>query len=239
VSLLDSIERPSLDDERPKRVLSADELQRLLAAVDEHYRLVFELTAETGARLGEALGLVWGDVDFAAQTIRFTHQLGKRGERVALKTKRSRRSVEITPALVAKLRAAKVAASDSADHGFVFVSRAGTPHDHRNIGGRVLARAVTAARLDAVERDGKVVEHAPTFHNLRHSHGSALIAAGWDLEEVSARLGHANIATTMRAYVYEYEASRRSDDRRNRLAALYSPDGDPQGDVVVETHPVR
>jgi site-specific recombinase XerD len=36
----------------------------------------------------------------------------------------------------------------------------------------------------------------PPFHSLRHSHGSALIAAGWDIEDVSARLGHANIATT-------------------------------------------
>jgi integrase len=189
--------------------------------VDEPYRLVFELAAETGARLGEALGLVWSNVDLDAQTVCFTHQLGKHGERVALKTKRSRRCVEITPALVAKLRAAKVAASGSGEHDFVFVTRAGTPHDHRNIGGRVLARAVKRAALEAVERDGQVVEHAPTFHNLRHSHGSALIAGGWDIEEVSARLGHANVATTMRAYVHEYEAARRSDDRRNRLAALY------------------
>ena len=101
----------------------------------------------------------------------------------------------------------------------------------------MLARAVAAAGLEAVERDGKLVEHAPTFHNLRHSHGSALIAAGWDIEEVSARLGHANVATTMRAYVHEYEASRRSDDRRNRLAVLYSTDAEPREDVVVGIHP--
>ena len=89
------------------------------------------------------------------------------------------------------------------------------------------------AGLEAVEREGKVVEHAPTFHNLRHSHGSALIAAGWDIEEVSARLGHANVATTMRAYVHEYEAARRSDDRRNRLAALYGDaPPEPHGEVV-------
>jgi len=238
VSLLDKIERPSLDDERPKRTLSADELRRLIAAVDEPYRLVFELAAETGARLGEALGLVWGNVDLDAQTVCFTHQLGKRGERVALKTKRSRRCVEVTPGLVAKLRAARIATSASGEHDFVFLSRAGTPRDHRNIGGRVLARAVERAGLEAVERDGKVVEHAPTFHNLRHSHGSALIAAGWDIEEVSARLGHANVATTMRAYVHEYEAARRSDDRRNRLAALYGSDDAPAAGVVASL-PVR
>lgn len=85
----------------------------------------------------------------------------------------------------------------------------------------MLARAVRRAGLEAVERDGQVLEHAPTFHSLRHSHGSALIAAGWDIEEVSARLGHANIATTQRTYVHAYEAARRSEQRRGRLAALY------------------
>jgi integrase len=142
-------------------------------------------------------------------------------DRVPLKTKRAERFLEITPQLTSKLRVAKLAASRSSDHDFVFVSRAGTPHDHRNIGGRVLARAIKKAGLEAIERDGKVLEPAPTFHNLRHSHGSALIAAGWDIEEVSSRLGHANVSTTARIYVHEYDAARRSQHRRDRLAAMY------------------
>jgi integrase len=232
VALLDRVERPSIEDERPKRVLTPDELQRLIAAVDDPYRLIFELTAETGARLGEALGLVWGEVDLDHQTITFTHQLS-RGGRVPLKTSRSRRCVEVTPSLVAKLRTAKLAAVDSGDHAFVFVTRAGTAHDHRNIGGRVLARAVKGAGLEAVERNGELVEPAPTFHNLRHSHGSALIAAGWDIEEVSARLGHSDIGTTQRAYVHAYDAARRSDRRRNRLAAMYQDVSERSGGAVV------
>ncbi|MGO9974195.1 MAG: tyrosine recombinase XerC [Solirubrobacteraceae bacterium] len=232
VTLLDKTERPSLEDERPKRVLTAEELRRLIAAVEEPYKLIFELTAETGARLGEALGIVWGEVDLDAQTVTFTHQLSK-GQRVPLKTKRSRRCVEITPTLVAKLRAGKLAAADSGDHSYVFTTRNGTPHDHRNVGGRVLARAVKRADVGAIERDGTIVEPAPTFHNLRHSHGSALIAAGWDIEEVSARLGHADTAVTMSAYVHAFDAARRSDDRRNRLASMYSESAAaPAGTVV-------
>jgi integrase len=98
---------------------------------------------------------------------------------------------------------------------------------HRNIAGRVLTRAVKRAGLSAVKRDGVVVEYAPTFHSLRHSHGSALIAEGWDIEEVSAGLGHANIGTTQRIYVHAYDAARRSEQRRNRLAALYTDERDP------------
>jgi integrase len=39
VARLDRVERPSIEDKRPKRVLGPDELRRLLAAVDAPYRL--------------------------------------------------------------------------------------------------------------------------------------------------------------------------------------------------------
>jgi integrase len=115
-----------------------------------------------------------------------------------------------------------MAAANSAPHALVFTSRAESGHDHRNIGGRVLARAVKRAGLDAVrDRQGAVITPAPTFHDLRHSHASALIAQGWDVAEVSARLGHASVGTTHRIYVHEFDVARRSDDRRQRLTKLY------------------
>jgi integrase len=218
-------------------VLSPDELRRLLDSVDQRYRLIYELAAETGGRLAETLGLVWGEVDLDAQTVCFTHQLDRHGQRVPLKTKRSQRCVEVTPALVSKLREAKVAAGRSGPYDRVFVTRNLTGHDHRNIGGRALARAVTRAGLEAVERDGQAVQHAPTFHSLRHSHGSALIAAGWDIEEVSARLGHSDVGTTQRAYVHAYDAARRSAGRRDRLTAMYSGDEGHHDGIVQALQP--
>jgi integrase len=101
------------------------------------------------------------------------------------------------------------------------VSRAGTPLEQSNISGRLMARAVKASGLEAVERNGEVVEAAPTPHDLRHTHASRLIADGWNVEEVSRRLGHSSVATTMRTYIHEFEAARRSAERRERLNALY------------------
>ena len=221
VSLLDRVERPSSDDEKPKRILTGDELRALLGGIDADYSALFALGAETGARLAEVLGLAWENIDVEAQTVTFTHQLDRNGERVPLKTKRSRRVLEVTPQLVSTLRRHKLATAYSGPHDLVFTSRTGRGHDHRNIGGRVLSRGVKRAGLQAVERNGVTIEPAPTFHALRHSHASALIAAGWDIAEVSARLGHSSIATTQRIYVHQFDAARRSDDRRNRLAALY------------------
>jgi integrase len=224
VALLDRVERPNSDDEKPKRIMNSDELAKLLHAVDEKHRLIFDMAAETGCRLAEALGIAWENVNFEDPAIAFTHQLDRKGKRVPLKTKRSRRVLEVTRPLIGRLREHKIAAAGSAPHELVFTSRTGSGHDHRNIGGRVLARAVKRAGLEAVEdRHGVIVQPAPTFHDLRHSHASALIAQGWDIEEVSARLGHASVATTQRIYVHAFDAARRSGQRRERLAALYAP----------------
>ena len=70
----------------------------------------------------------------------------------------------------------QIGSHEGTEHDLVFTTRAGTGHDHRNIAGRVLRRAVTRAALGAVVRNGTVVQPAPTFHTFRHSHASALIA---------------------------------------------------------------
>jgi integrase len=49
-----------------------------------------------------------------------------------------------------------------------------------------------------------------TFHSLRHSHASALIAGGVDIMEVSRRLGHGSPAITLRLYGHLWN---KNDDR--------------------------
>jgi integrase len=66
--------------------------------------------------------------------------------RVPLKTTRSRRVIEIPPSLVAELRTHKLASVYSGEHDYVFSSRTGAGLDHRNVAGRVLARAVKKAK---------------------------------------------------------------------------------------------
>lgn len=220
VRALDRDERPR-SDEREKRILSADELSALLDAIEPEHRLLFAFAAATGARLGEVLGIRWHGIEFEAGSALISHQLDRQGTYVPLKTKRSRRTIELPASLVTQLRAHKLASPYSGEHDYVFASRSGAGHDHRNIGGRVLKRAVKRAGLGDELRDGVVVKHAPTFHSLRHSHGSALIASGWDLEEVSARLGHRDVTVTARVYVHAYESAKRSAARALRLEAMY------------------
>lgn len=235
VAALDSVERPSTADESAKRILNADELARFLSATLPRYRLLFELAGETGMRLSEVLGLAWGEVNLTEQTLTLTHQLDRDGRRQPLKTKRSRRVLEITPRLAAGLREHKRECGRLADHELVFTTSTGRGFQQRNLG-RAMTKAVERAGLgQVVDAHGEVVVPAPSFHDLRHSHASALIAAGWDIAEVSARLGHASVVTTQRIYVHQFDAARRSDDRRDRLAALYAPTGaaTPGGTEVI------
>lgn len=61
-------------------------------------------------------------------------------------------------------------------------------------------------------------------HDLRHTHVSRLIADGWDPVEVAARIGDA-LETTLRVYAHEFDARRRSEERRRVLEARYGEGG--------------
>jgi integrase len=52
-----------------------------------------------------------------------------------------------------------------------------------------------------------------TFHALRHSHASALIASGLDVLTVSRRLGHGSPAVTLTIYAHLFS--------KTDLAACY------------------
>lgn len=214
---LDRSERPR-HDERERRILSGDELARLIAAAKPPYRDVIATAAGLGTRLGETLGITWRDVDLDAGTVTIAHQIDRHGRRVELKTKRSRRVIEAPGSVLAMLRAHKLASDASGDGDLVFTSRAGGPLEHRNVARRGLTPAVKAAGLDA---DGR---RPPTMHELRHAHASAWIADGGDLVELSARLGHRDPAITASVYSHEFEKAARSDRRRARLDSIYGAD---------------
>lgn len=214
VRLLDRSERPR-SDQRERRVLSGEELERLIAAADDRYRPIFAFAAGTGARLGEVLGLKWRSLDLERGTASITHQLDRQGRYVELKTARSRRTVELPASLVSLLRVRKLETPYSGADDYVFSARTGGPLEHRNVAGRALRRAVERAGLEQGEAP------APTFHALRHGFASAWIASGGDLVELSAHLGHRDPAITASTYSHEFEKAARSDARRARLDGIF------------------
>lgn len=79
------------------------------------------------------------------------------------------------------------------------------------VGGRLPSEALVFGRWDGEPRSPnaltkewqvamKAAELSVTFHSLRHTHASTLIAAGLDVLTISRRLGHGSPAITLSVY---------------------------------------
>ena len=60
----------------------------------------------------------------------------------------------------------------------------------------------------------RISEPDVTFHGLRHTHASQLIASGVDIVTISKRLGHAKPSVTLAIYAHMFT----SDDRKAAVA---------------------
>jgi integrase len=156
------------EDDRPMRVLSAEEEQALLKASPPHLRTLIVAALNTGMRRGELLSLQWNAVDFDQRTI--TVQYSKSGRM---------RHIPMNEVLWKTLHDARPADA----RGAVFTYKSASISD------------VKTAFLKSVARSGIRVCR---FHDLRHTFATRLVLAGVDLATVKELLGHASITTTMR-----------------------------------------
>jgi integrase len=133
------------------------------------------------------------------------YQLSRKGKRVEVKSGKGQRDVVLMPALAQQLRTARLASRSSTDRDPVFVTANGTAVSVRNAT-RQLALTITKAHLDQV-----------TFHALRHTFASILIAQGRDAAFVADQLGHEDPAFTWRTYIHLFRAAQQAKAARDQL----------------------
>lgn len=193
------VRRPGVARTEARHLSAAEVVALLEAASTSRHHTALALIAATGLRRGEALGLRWGDVDLPAATLTVRATLGRVAGALTLtepKTARSRRTVPLSPGLVAMLRAHRLrqledrmrAANVWTETGHVFATETGQPVDPRN-----LLRALTVAAGVAGLPDVGV-------HTLRHSAAVTWLEAGVHTKAVSDLLGHSSIAITGDVY---------------------------------------
>jgi integrase len=168
-------------------------------------RLLWALLAESGLRLGEALGLQhrdWhagcGDTPFVEVVPReHPHQVRVKGggyRRVFVSDRLDRLYGEYLWQLCDA--GAEQAVADL-DQALVFVNLAG---------GTRFGPWRPESVYDLVERLRRdlagQVPQAWTPHWMRHSHATALLLSGVPVHVVSRRLGHADVQTTLRTYAH-------------------------------------
>jgi integrase len=179
------------------RPLTREEVTLFLSATRQYapdeYPL-FLCALRTGMRLGELLGLQWGDVDFHGKFIDVRRNLaaGRLTTPKSGKTRRADMSAQLSETLRSLLTTRK---AETLKNGWshipewVFCNDAGGPYDGDNLRHRVFYRALAKAGLRRVR-----------FHDLRHTFASLLIAQGESLAYVRDQLGHASIQLTVDTY---------------------------------------
>jgi integrase len=209
IALLERSERPRQGRKR-LRTLSREEIERLLVAASDRWRVLLQTAIFTGLRSGELLGLRWQDVDLDAGLIRVRCQLGRDGERVELKTEAARRDVHLAPTLVKTLAAQRLSSPWSADGDPVFASETGGVLDRRNMTRRGVEAAAKRAGLTAV-----------SMHALRHTYASVLIAGGANVKFCQAMLGHTSAAMTLDTYATLWEQAGQAEKATTAMEARF------------------
>ena len=191
------------------QILAAEEVAETLERLHDHPSLypIVALAIGTGARRGEIAALLWSDIDLDAATVRIERALEQtKGQlRVkAPKTAAGRRTVTLPAFVVAALRdhRRKVLETRLALGAGALPAEFPVFGDHE--GNWPSPYNITDRWRDAV-KSRKLPK--VTFHALRHSHASALIAAGLDVVAVSRRLGHASPALTLSVYGHLFAPS--------------------------------
>jgi integrase len=166
----------------PKEIvaLSTDETRRLLdAAAEDRLEALYVLAVHTGMRQGE---------------------MTRRGGKIAFgepKTKKSRRSIRLTPQAVDALRAhlerqlrdMEILGDHYQDQGLIFTTDTGAPINPSNLRQRSFTPLLKRVGLPHMR-----------FHDLRHTCATLLLSRGVHPKFVQELLGHATIAITLDTY---------------------------------------
>jgi integrase len=176
--------------------LTAQECQRLREAIKgDRLEALYLLILGSGLRRGEALGLAWSDVDFAAGTVRVRRSLTEMpGGKPVLgqpKTGSSARVARVLPFALDALRrhweSLTVVPMDLSE-ALVFLSTTGTP---------IFPNNLTRDFAIVTRRAGLGARHV---HELRHAYAAEMLRRGVPLHVVSRQLGHASVAITADIY---------------------------------------
>ena len=188
--------------------LSSEELKLLLDTVHQYFTdhyLLFLFLARTGCRIGEALGLKWGDIDFNGRFINLRRSLS-RGRITTLKNKRERQ-VDMSLQLVETLQAYRLRCKQKglalglgAEPEYVFTNSNGTFMDVNNWRRRVFNKALEKAKLRRIR-----------IHDMRHTYATLRISKGDNIADASHQLGHHSPKFTMDFYYHWMPGKKKSE----------------------------
>ena len=169
------------------KIWTRDEYERFASQIDKSsMRLAFDILFYTGIRSGELLALTPADI-LPDRRLSITKNYAKiKGEELFLvpKTPKSKRTVAIPDFLYEDILEyiSKLYGIEPGDRIFYFTKSALE---------KEIKRTAPKAGLDPIR-----------VHDLRHSHASLLIEMGFNIVQISERLGHESVKTTLDTYAH-------------------------------------
>jgi len=181
-----------------KKAWTAEQLRTFLRAAAGHRLFpALWLSASTGMRRSELLGLRWHDLNVKHARLSINRGLVSVGYELREsrgKTAHARRTIDLDPTTIDVLQgwhafqSAERRAVGIEDSDQMFTAASGEPvHPH-----------ATSQAFDRIVRRAGVP--IISLHGLRHTHGSLLVEAGVPVKVVTERLGHAREAFTIETY---------------------------------------
>jgi len=197
------VAKPPKLEYKKSRIWTPDDAAAFLdVAADDSLYAYWLLLVETGARTSELLGITWDTVDFERGTLRLGEQVIRllKGAPILKqdgKTEAGRRTIRLTAGTVDELRTyrrawleRKLASGEIGwnTYNLVFCTSTGKPYNAHNV----------RRSFDRIVKEAGVPAISP--HSVRKSHITMAIANGASVKAVAARVGHADVTTTLATY---------------------------------------
>lgn len=195
---------------RAKKVKPATlaELELIVTAMPERYRLMALLASWCALRFGELAELRRDDVDTKAGVVRVRRGMVRASGETIVKRPKSDagvRDVAIPPHLLPLVREHLLQHAEAGKDGLLFPARGGG-----HMAPSSLYRVFYRAREAAGRPDLR-------FHDLRHTGAVLAAQTGATLAELMGRLGHSTPGAALR---YQHAAAERDQEIARRLSAM-------------------
>lgn len=220
-----------------KEALTVEEQKELLkfakdSVIYAKYYVLIAFLLGTGARISEAIGLTWADINLEAGYVDVNHQIvyrkinGETKHRVHLPKNGCSRIIPIQPQLVqllSKYKKATYLTSKLCDfeveglRDFVFLNKELRLYTPNTIT-RAFHELVEAQNRERDGEDDAVLLPQFTAHVLRHTYCTRMAENGCDVKVLQEIMGHKNIKVTMQ--VYNHSSEERALKEVQRVSAL-------------------
>lgn len=177
--------------------------------------LAIYLATMTGMRISEILALTWPDIDAEHRIIYInkTWDYHSKAGFKDTKTPASVRDIEVPDSVF------KILSKIKKEQKISYLKTGYRDGKNMVMRGRQHTvptdNACNKALIAMQKEIGVKKEKRITFHGLRHSHVSYLISQGVDIYYISQRLGHSNIAITLKVYSHLLKSHRKEEAQKS------------------------